>query len=388
MTNKIWIVLVVLLATLSLAGICLAEEAPAAEKPTLRIANWSLYIDFDDSLPEDLPAEQRSPTLREFAEKFDCNIEYHEFETFDAMLAKFTVLSGFYDIMVLSCGYTKRMIGLDWMLPIPEEKVPNLKLVDDVARRPEPDPEGKYLIPYLNDYVGLAFRGDLIGRTNLTWAEYFDPPESWKGHVGIYAIPPVMFALSIISGGHDYTHATSAEFAEAQKKISYLRNNFAGLITDDSDVMRDKLLSGELWAIPMYAPNAQYLLDRHDNINFIIPSDGTEYYYDYFVVSRDSQNKDLAFEFINFVLEPEVLGRIAAYLGASATSPEARAISNKLEKRLVPYAITPDGKALPGLQITFSLSPEIDARWLAITSEPLPADAPLAQSQDAEGESE
>ncbi|MDR0993194.1 MAG: extracellular solute-binding protein [Verrucomicrobiota bacterium] len=352
------------------SGAAWADES-AEPRKSLRIANWSMYIDFDDNMPEDLPPEKRSPTLREFAEKFNCDIEYHEFDTFDSMLAKFTELSGFYDIMVLSCGYTRSIMALGWLLPIPEEKIPNLKIVDDSARHPPPDPDGRYLIPYLNDYVGLAFRNDILATTNLTWGEYFNPPSSWQGHVGLYDSPPVMFALAIISSGKDYPNATSADFSEAQAKIANLRNRFSPTISDDPTVLSDKLLSGELWATPLYAPDAQALLSKSTNISFLIPEDGSEYYYDYFIVNKDSQNQDLAFEFINFVLDPQILGRISAYLGAGATSEEARLVSRELATPMVPAAMTPDGKPLPRLQITYALNPEIEARWLSIMSEPV-----------------
>lgn len=378
---KFWIA--GLLAMVMVVVPCMAENTP---KPTLRILNWSMYIDFDDDMPEGTPPEQRSPTLREFAELANCNIEYHEFDDFDNMLAKFTELSGFYDIMVLSCGYTSIMT-LGWLLPVSEAQIPNLALVDHSARTPPPDPEGQFLIPYLSDYVGLAFRHDLLGTTNLTWKEYFNPPTEYSGKIGMYNSAPVMFSLAIISNGGDYPNATSDDFAKAQAQISALRNNFSPMLSDDPLVLCDALLAGDIVATPLYAPDAQALLAKSTNISFIIPDDGTEFYYDYMIVSRDSHNADLAFRFINYVLEPNVMGRIAAYLGAGATSKEARDVSRALAEgnALTPSAVDENGQPLSRLQITFSLNPQIEARWLEIMSAPpTPAPAPAAQPATSE----
>lgn len=353
---------------LACASSCmLAYAGDDAPVRYLRVANWSMYIDFDDTMDPDLPVVQRSPTLREFAEKYNCVIEYHEFDSFQAMLAKFIQLDGFYDIMVTSCGYTGNIMPLDVIMPFDASLIPNLQTLDEEARHPPTDPDGRYLIPYLNDYVGLAFRKDKIGQDTLTWGEYFDPPITWKGHVGMLEIAPVIFATAIISAGKDYPHATTADFIEAQQRISSLPYNFNPLITDDPAVLADKLLEGEIWATPLYAPDAQALLARADeNIAFVIPEDGSEFYYDYFIINRTSKNKETAHLFINHILEPDVLGRISAYLGAGAPSSAARAVRNSLDPPLVPSAVDENGHLLERLQITFSVSPEIESRWLDI----------------------
>lgn len=357
--------LVLLLCLSMAAGYAVADED--APKRHLRIANWSSYIDLDSD-DESLPLEVRSPTLRGFAEKFNCTVEYHEFDSPLNQILKFNQLGGFYDIMVASCNFSATIMPLNVIMPFDDTLIPNLRLLDEEARHPPPDMEGRFLIPYLEGYHGLAFRKDKIGKDTLTWTEYFDPPESWKEHIGILDIPSVIFASAVISKGGHFPTATTEELAEAHQLIANLFQNYKPFVSNDPAELSRKLLSGEIWVVPLATPDGQLLMaqNKDENLAFVIPEEGSEYYVDYFIINRHSQNKETAHLFINYVLEPENLGRIAAYLGSIAPSAAAREVSAAHSQPLVPSAVDENGEILEHLQVFFALSPEIEARWLDI----------------------
>lgn len=360
-TFPFWLILAGLLFS---AVAFAAEEAP---KRHLRVANWSSYIDIDNP-DESLPLELRSPTLRDFAEKFNCTIEYHEFDSPLNLILKFSQLNGFYDIMVASCNYSGTVMPLNVIMPFDESLIPNLRLLDDAARYPPADIEGRFLIPYLQDYLGLAFRKDTLGKDAVSWNEYYNPPADWKGHVGLMDIASVMFASAVISAGGDFPNATPEDLAEAHRRLANLFQNFSPYISDDPTALSSKLGNNEIWVTPLYAPDAQLAIEQYgaDKIGFIIPEEGSEYYFDYFIINRFSKNKETAHLFINYMLEPEVSGRIAAYLGSTPPSAAARAVRDRYAPPRVPSVLNERGETLDNLQITFALSPEIEARWLAL----------------------
>lgn len=337
----------------------------AGEKPTLRVLNWSEYIDLDDDLPADLPIAQRSPTLREFAEQNQCNVEYFEFDEFTDMVSQFLNLPGFYDIMVVTCGNTRQILSMDWLLPIPEDQLPNLRYIDASARTPPPDPEGQYLIPFLCDYTGLLFRSDRIDPEQVTWKNYFNPPKEWKEHIGVFDSPPVMFAAAAIANGiKDYGQAGTKDIQYAQRTLLSLLEKATPSLLDQPDVMREALVTGDIWIMPAYSPDANFIVEADPSIQFVIPPEGAEYYRDYMVVHRESQNPDLAFAFVNHILDPEVSGRISAYLGANVPSAEARKVQVRIDPFHIPSPMDVEGRLVPGMQITYDMNPEIQALWL------------------------
>lgn len=352
---------------------CLVLSLPAStsraetSKPVLRIVNWSDYIDLDESLDEALPIPERSPSLKRFAEEHGCAIEYFEFDDFGDMVSKFTDFPGFYDILIVACNNAKSVVDMGLLEAIPRERLSNYVYLDKLATSPPPDPEGTYLIPFLNDYTGLIFRSDLIPRDMVSWKNYFDPPAAWKGHIGIYDSPAAMFAAgAIASGVADYGKASAQDLKAAGATMRGIFKQRVAKIYSDFDDIEKALQKGDIFITPIYSPDANYLLKKHDNLQFVIPPEGAEFYQDYMVVHKASQNKDLAIEFINYVLDPEVSGAIAAYLGCGFPSARARAVQNRIQPSLAPSPMDARGGLLPGMHITYDLQPSIQAGWLLL----------------------
>ncbi|MDR0993193.1 MAG: extracellular solute-binding protein [Verrucomicrobiota bacterium] len=336
-------------------------SAPARQ--TLRILNWRYYIDFDDDLPEDLPAEERSPTLRDFAEKFNCDIEYHEFDDFEDMSRKFSAIPGFHDIMMLSCTHTTSLVETGWLLTIPPEKIPNAVYLDTAVRYPPSDPSGTHLIPYLNDYMGILYRNDKIRLDSLSWNQFFDPPAEWAGHMALMDYGPDMFASTLIAGGvKEVDKATREQIQQAQARIEHLAKNFFPVLADSPE---DMMVADEaIWIAPVYASNAAQVLRDNPQLSFFLPSGGTDYYHDYMVIHRETQHPDLAIAFLNYLLEPDVMGRISAYVNGDAPSAAARAIRNRLDPPLVPSATDANGAPLPGMQVRYTFEPLYELLWV------------------------
>ena len=365
MMKKIAGIIAICVATwLVSGGVTFAQKA--ADRPTLRILNCSQYIDVDEALPAELPIEQRSPTLREFMEQENCHIEYVELDNDAALIGRFIDLDGFYDLVMIPCEFSKSMLDFNGAMQIDAELIPNLRHLDSALSDASPDPHYKYLIPYQSGYTGLAFRKDLIGRDTLTWADYFNPPADWKGRIGAYNSAVTMFLGALITDGQECATAASKDFEKAQIALERLVNPWKAFISDDPDELRRKLLAGEIVVTPLYSCDAKAVLSESVHTAFVLPPEGSEFYRDYFAIHRNSQQALLAHKFINFLLEPQILGRIAAYFGSEAPSKEARAVSEGISRPVVPPGTDEAGRPVQGMQITYSLDPEIEARWIEI----------------------
>ncbi|MEM9026701.1 MAG: hypothetical protein AAGB06_07170, partial [Verrucomicrobiota bacterium] len=82
----------------------------SAEVPTLRILNWSEYIDFDLDDRSQSTLAERSPTLRGFQEAFQCRIEYTEFETETEAMRLLTQTPGYYDLIIIDSSSAENLI--------------------------------------------------------------------------------------------------------------------------------------------------------------------------------------------------------------------------------------------------------------------------------------
>lgn len=347
------------------------EPAATASRPTLRVLNWEGYIDLDPGLPEDLPIEQRSPSLAGFAKQFNCNVEYHEYGDFNDVVGGFMNLPGFYDVVVLSCNNTLSVLQSDLLLPIPREKLPNARYLNVAEMADTPDPKGTYLIPFLDDYVGLAYLKDKIPVEDVTWTSYFDPPDGWRGNIGVLDASTPMFAAAAIANGvESYNQITDDQMREAKERLKSFFATANPQLLNYTDPREQILKDKRVWILPAYSPTAHAMILKNDNIGFVIPPEGSEYYRDYLVIHRQSQNPELAMQFINYMIEPEVAGRIAAFLGADVPSPAAREVKARHATEIIPSIYDAQTHELrKGLHISYNLHPKLQGYWLSILAE-------------------
>ncbi len=365
------------MAAVVAAGIVMGPSASAAwpgtettpAKPMLRVLNWELYIDLDPDVPEDRPTAERSPTLREFAEQFDCELIYDEYHSQEDLSTKFTYMGDYYDIFIFPSALAKPVIQNGWAQPIPRDRVPNVEYVDTVTMSSPADPDGQYLIPYLHSYTGLMYHKDKISADKVTWNDYLYPAPQLRDRVGLEDSAARMFSIALVANGvTNYGEPTHQEILDAQKRLISFYQDSHPVMAKSLDVVRDTLIAEEIWLAPLYSSDAHYIFQYTTNYAFVIPPEGGMLDHDYMIVHRNSHNPELAFAFINYVLTPEISGRIAADVGAEAPSPDARRIQQEIEPLTVPTAINENGECQPGLLTAFDQPANLAAYWYDVVN--------------------
>lgn len=352
---------IALIAFLMLAGMAHAdgvtdETATPQKKNTLRILNWEHYIDLDSDLPEDTPLSLRSQTLREFAEKYNCTVEYHEFFTLEDVAAKFMNLAGYYDVVVLPSGVVQTAMQAGWFRPFSAKHIPNLKYIDAGSRTSVVDPEGKYLIPYLYSYNALVFDKEKIHPLDANWKNYFSPPKEWAGHMGLFDSAALLLNVALLTKGTVLAEGVEPSPEEVEwfkERVTDLHNNYAKAMQYTVDNMEREFVEGDLWIAPLYSADANYLMSRSTRLDVVIPREGTMLEYDYIVIPSEAQNLKMAHLFINHILQPQVLGRISSYLGTESASAEARKVQAEIAPLAIPSILDETGSPKNGMRALY-----------------------------------
>ena len=63
------------------------------------------------------------------------------------------------------------------------------------------------------------------------------------------------------------------------------------------------MLTGNRAMAVIYSGDAAYLMTENPKLKFYVPDEGTNLWYDAMVISKECQNDDLAYAFIDFMLE-------------------------------------------------------------------------------------
>lgn len=98
------------------------------------------------------------------------------------------------------------------------------------------------------------------------------------------------------------------------------------------------------------------MMYENEHIHYVIPEEGSNLWFDNIVIPHNAKNVQGAYDFINFMLRPEVAAQNAEYIGYSTPNQAAMA--------LLPPEITEDEQFYPNdeliarLEVYENLGPE------------------------------
>lgn len=291
--------------------------------PRLNVFNWSAYIAPD--------------TVPKFESEFGVRVRYGIYESNEEMLARVMGGNSGWDIVFPTDYIVKPMLADRLLAPVQRDRLPNLAQLEPRFQQPDWDPELKWSIPYMVTAAGIAYNRKL-NPSPRAWADMWDP--RLRGRLTMLDDPfDVIGAclkklgFSINSSDPDQLRAARAE-AVAQKVLlrAYLNAE-----------VRDQLVSGDVLAAQMWNTTAQQAMDSSSDIGFAYPAEGYAVYPDCAVILRESKRPELAHQFINFLLRPDVAAANA--LAARTTTTNAGA------RKILPPAFRDNPTLYPGPEV-------------------------------------
>ena len=291
-----------LLLALALLG---ASAARADDTKLLRIISWADYV------PAELIAEFKKETGIQVQVTLSNNEE---------MISKLRATGGAgFDLAQPS---QDRIFGaqqefriykpLDTGKVRLEQFVP--ELLDTVRRNATVD--GKlYGLPYVWGTEGLVYNSK---RTTI--GDYRDlcRPEL-RGRTAVRLKRPTLIAFALASGKDPFalygnTKAYTALMEDVGRTLSACKANFR-FFYDNKDQLLNGVRSGEIWAAMMWDSGGWLLNRENPDIKFINPRSGAIAWMDTFALPARGRNDAGAYQWINFVMRPEMAAKVARSIG-------------------------------------------------------------------------
>ena len=188
--------------------------------------------------------------------------------------------------------------------PITEREVPNLKYVFEASRKLIPP----YGIVQNYQYLALIWNKAKV-KQPTTWPDYWQAQKTYgediKGHILAHGMSNYeLCAYALIMGakarGGDERHMDAAwEMLKAQKP-------YLGPVVDTSAAAVPYMENQQIWIGPYWSARSAYYINRGFPIGMTVPKEGTISLGTTSGVPTGSKNKKLAFEFMNFRLDPDI----------------------------------------------------------------------------------
>lgn len=270
------------------AAIALALAAPASAAD-LVISNWDGYI-----APDALEAFQGETGVA-------AELVLHA--TNEEIMGKLIASGGRgYDVVFVSSPFAEVLNNLGLAEPIDHDKVPNLaNLYPEAAALPH-DPGNNFSVPYTWGTTGLCYRSDLIAEAPTSWKDLLEPSEAVTGKTTMLATDRWLLAAGQLALGYSVNETDAAKMEEVKDLLISAKRT---LLAYDDTTFYSKLVSGEALMVQAWDGWCNYGVAENADIKFVIPSEGSDLWLDTMVVMKASENKDAAFQFINFMLDAE-----------------------------------------------------------------------------------
>ena len=296
---RIAIIILAVAAILLFVNTKLNEGGGSGGKNSITVYNWGEYIDPD--------------LLKQFEQETGIKVIYETFDSNEGMMGKVEQGGTAYDISMPSEYMIEMMAEKDLLLPIDYDKIPNVKNIDPYFLDLPFDPDNKYSLPYFWGTLGIAFNPTLLdGQTFESWDNLWDP--SLRQQVVLVDSARESIGMSLNSLGYSLNSTNLDELRQATDKLKELSPNVKAVIGDEVT----QLMVNEEAAISLtWSGQAADMMYENEDIDYIVPEEGSNLWFDNMVIPRTASNIDGAHAFINFMLDAEVAAQNADYVGYS-----------------------------------------------------------------------
>jgi len=354
MKKKKWICL--LLCLLCCLVMFPSSVCAAPETRTLRVFNWGEYISdgSDGSLN----------VIKEFTKRTGIQVDYQVFSTNEEMYAKIISGSTDYDVLIPSDYMIGKMINEDLLAKLDFSNIPNYKYIDDAFKNLEYDPANEYSVPYTWGTVGIIYNKTMVTDPVDSWDILWD--SNYAGKILMFNNPRDSYGIALKKLGYSQNTTDRDEIDQATDELKKQKLVVQAYVMDE---IFPKMTAGEAALAPYYAGDAVTMISDNPDLDFVVPKEGTNRFVDAMVVPKTSKNKDLAEQFINFMLEEEVALANIEYIGYSTPMRNVKALLDEKVQNSFSY---PDDEVLSRCETFVNLDDDTTAymqdSWTGVLS--------------------
>ena len=275
-------------------------KMPASPVPmtgeTISVYNWGDYIDMD--------------VIDIFEAETGIKVIYETFETNEDMYAKIAMGGSSYDVIFPSDYMVERMIQEQLLQPVNWNNVPNVKNIDPRFMNESYDPESKYAVPYTWGTMGVLYNTEMVMEEPDSWDVLLD--ETYKMDMFMLNAPRDTMAIALVMCGHDLNSTDPADLADAKQLLIDQKPLVLAYVVDE---VKDKMIAGEATVALVWSGDATYCMSESDELNYVVPKEGSNIFYDSMCIPHNARNVSGAEKFIDFMCRADIAAMNYEYVG-------------------------------------------------------------------------
>lgn len=303
----------------------------------LKIYNWADYI--GEGVLEDFQAYYKEQTGE------DIRIVYQTFDINEIMLTKIEKGHEDFDVVCPSEYIIERMLRKDLLLPIDTvfahspDYMNNVSpyIREQIAKLSQPGrPANQYAVCYMWGTTGILYNKAFVTEQEVdTWECLWN--KKYAGKILMKDAYRDAYGTAII-----YSHAKELEegkvtveqlmndyspeaMAIVEKYLKAMKPNIAGW---EADFGKEMMTKNKAWINMTWSGDAMWAIEEAGavgvDLDYVVPKEGSNIWYDGWVIPKYARNPKAASYFINFMCRPDIAIRNMEASGyvSSIASPE------------------------------------------------------------------
>ncbi|MBC7291996.1 MAG: extracellular solute-binding protein [Actinotalea sp.] len=340
-----------------------APQDQSENDPTVNWANWTLYLDYDDS-------SQSYPTLERFTDETGISVTYAEdiedndsyFGRVQGQLANGQDIGQ--DIVTLTDWMAARMIRLGYTQELDKANIPNWENLLPGLRDVSFDPGRQHSLTWQSGFAGIAWSKEAVANGMRTVSDLWDP--ALKGRVEVLSEMRDTVGLIMLEQGVDPSSEDWGDdefFAALEVLNEQISSGQIRQVRGNS--YAEDLVSGDALAVIGWSGDITILnMENGDRWEFLLPEAGGTLWSDNLMVPIGSPRKTNAERLMNFYYDPAVAAEVAAYVNyicpVEGAYEEMLSIDPELAENEL---IFPSDETLSRAYVFRALTPEEETRY-------------------------
>ncbi len=270
-----------------IAGTVFAGHVGKSER-VVNVCSWGEYI--DESL------------IDEFEAQTGITVNYQTAESNEALYSLIEMGGADFDVIVPSDYMIERLIAEDLLAELDYSNIPNFELIDPRFKNLAYDPENLYTVPYTWSTLGIIYNTAMVDEPITSWDAMFDP--QYAGQVLMINNSRDALAAALFSLGYDINTTDEAKLREASAVLAEAKD--AGVYQAFvMDQVYQKMEGGNAAIAIYYAGDYLTMLENNEDLAYVIPEEGSNWFVDAMCVLKSAQHKEEAEAWINFIASTE-----------------------------------------------------------------------------------
>lgn len=195
------------------------------------------------------------------------------------------------------------MIDLGLLMELDPTRLEGMDRLLNQWANPAYDPNNGHSVPFSWGTTGLLYNREAVPGNPEDWGYLWENQAALSGQISLLDDMRETLGAVLKSLGYSYNSTEPEELEAAYNRLLELKPHLA---TFKSSGFEDEILGGDLNVVMAYSSDAIAVTQEDDRMEYTIPASGSSLWTDTMVIPTTAPNVGAAYQWINFILEPEI----------------------------------------------------------------------------------